>query len=1647
MAKLTFKLSKTVAVSLLIGSLIFPGPIFALPQDGNIVSGGGSITSPSSGEMVIQQNTNKLIADWQSFSIGSGESVQFIQPGSSSIALNRVIGQDPSVILGNLSSNGQVFLTNPSGVIFGTGAQVNVHGLIATTLSISNEDFINGNYYFVQDPNRPLASVTNEGAIQTSGYVGLLAPAVVNTGTINARLGSIALASGTAASLDFAGDGMINFTLTGETAESVEDIYGNVLGDRVNNSGLLQANGGTVTLTGKNASDAVQHVINQEGVIKAKSIVNKNGRVFLGGEGGSVNLSGTVDVSGDHAGESGGEINVVAERVYVNSDSKLNANGQADGGAITILAGSVLNAGAITADGSEGNGGSVDILFTGDYIAVRDSLISASSQYGYGGDVTVSGGSTGSLFTSGSHLATGYLQGGVIELTGDMVTLVAATADASGTFGGGAIYVGGDFQGQGDLPLSSETLVSAGTVLKADANVWGDGGEIVIWSEGTTRFFGETYARGGDWSGDGGSIEISGKGGLAANGVTDAGAPNGKNGTLLMDPQFFIVDDALGQFPSIDLIDPNQNETGWGFGIVALTNGNLVVTDPTDNFGGINNAGAAYLYDGKTGALISSLTGSTAGDSVGSDFFMALSNGNYVVKSNVWNNGSATRAGAVTWGSGTAGVSGIVSSTNSLVGSIENDQVGNNNVTALSNGNYVVASQAWDNGTVVNAGAATWGNGSTGITGVVSSTNSLVGSTANANVGDVTALSNGNYVVRSTNWSNGTVAIEAGAVTWGDGSTGITGVVSSANSLVGSTSGDRLGSSGVIALSNGHYVVSSERWDNGTVEDAGAVTWGNGSTGITGVVSSTNSLVGSHTGDEVGGGIHKNIVELSNGNYVIVSRYWNNPTAGNNAGAVTWANGTGPTSGVVSSANSMVGSTFEDQVGSGGITVLNNGNYVIASAQWDNGTATNTGAATWVSGTGPTGGVVSSANSLVGSTKNDGDGGSVVTALSNGNYVVTSHRWDNGSIVDAGAVTWGSGTVGVMGVVSSANSLIGSSADDKVGFDRVTALSNGNYVVASSFWANGTVAQDVGAVTWVSGTGPTSGFVSSANSLVGSSPNDKVGSGRVTALSNGNYVVASPFWNNGTATSAGAATWGNGSTGIIGVVSSTNSLVGSTANDQVGSGGIGGEKITALPNGNYVVNSHKWDNGTVEDAGAVTWGSGTVGVMGVVSSANSLVGSTANDQVGNLGITTGGSVLVLSNGNYLVKSTVWDNGTVIDAGAVTWGSGTSGVTGPVNGENSVMGRIAGAGLDPQSRLKLDLEDNTAYSNTVAVLFSNGGTGTGRIALMLGDPSDIYSSGFLTLASGTVTVTSAFIERTLNTGTDVTLQANSDVIINSPIDVINPSGDGGELIIQAGRSVLINAGIATDNGNLTIVANETLSNGVVDAYRLAGDAVITMAGGTIIDAGTGMVDLLLSDGAGVTEQGSGDVTLNDMVALSIKALNMGPGSGDVILNGTLTASGAGDSIILAAVSGGIFINNAGAGALVSESGRWLIYSATPLVDRLGGLIPDAVGSFTLYPTIPSEFLVTDNGVIYSGAEPPHAVPLLTHPGILSLLAISSKDGSPLFTLQNNSSGGVFIVGPGGGGPIRYINENQGWIDGHGWGSPWSLFPDDLINEDF
>jgi filamentous hemagglutinin family protein len=266
---------------------------YALPVGGVVTAGGAGISSGAAGTTITQTTPNAAI-NWQSFNIGQGEAVRFLQPNSSSVALNRVLGPDPSSILGSLSANGKVFLLNPNGILFGKGASVNVGGLVASTLNITDTDFMAGTYKFAGAGN---GTILNQGSINADGgYVALLGANVSNEGIISAKLGTVALAAGNAITLDVAGDSLLNVTVNQGALNAL-----------VQNGGLIQADGGQVLLTAQAAGNLLQSAVNNTGVIQAQTVENHNGTIKLLGDmqSGTANVGGTLDASAPNGGNGG----------------------------------------------------------------------------------------------------------------------------------------------------------------------------------------------------------------------------------------------------------------------------------------------------------------------------------------------------------------------------------------------------------------------------------------------------------------------------------------------------------------------------------------------------------------------------------------------------------------------------------------------------------------------------------------------------------------------------------------------------------------------------------------------------------------------------------------------------------------------------------------------------------------------------------------------------------------------------------------------------------------------------------------------------------------------------------------------------------------------------------------------------------------------------------------------------------------------------------------------------------------------------------------------------------------------------------------------------------------------------------------------
>ena len=284
------------------------------------------------------------------------------------------------MILGNLSANGQVFLLNPNGVLFGAGAHVDVGGIVASTLGLSDADFLAGRYTFSGSGS---GSVLNRGTIRAAdgGYVALVGPRVANEGVITARLGTVALGAGEQVTLKIDGQQLVAFSVDKAAVDALAA-----------NQQLIRADGGTVILSAQAKDALLSTVVNNDGIVEARSVSVKNGVIRLeGGASGVVAVSGKLDASGANAGERGGQIEV-----------------------------------------------------TGDKVALFDG----------------------------------------------------ALIDASGRSGGGTVLVGGDYQGKNPaIQNASRTYVAPTATIRADAIDVGDGGKVIVWADGDTRFHGTVSAK------------------------------------------------------------------------------------------------------------------------------------------------------------------------------------------------------------------------------------------------------------------------------------------------------------------------------------------------------------------------------------------------------------------------------------------------------------------------------------------------------------------------------------------------------------------------------------------------------------------------------------------------------------------------------------------------------------------------------------------------------------------------------------------------------------------------------------------------------------------------------------------------------------------------------------------------------------------------------------------------------------------------------------------------------------------------------------------------------------------------------------------------------------------------------------------------
>ncbi len=434
----------------MLAAAAMPGAAGAAPPaanaqpTGGVVVGGTAAISHGASNTLIQQSTSRAAIDWQSFNVGSQQSVTFQQPGATSTTLNRVVGPDPSAIAGKITANGQVVISNQAGVIFYKGSEVDTAGLIATSANITNPNFMSGKMIFDQ-AGSPNARVVNRGTItvREAGLVGLVAPSVANSGVINAKLGHVVLAGAQTHTVDLYGDGLLSIDVTGQVTQAPVGRNGRMATALVTNTGTILAEGGSIQLTAKAADGLVQTLVDAGGRISVGG-----GRIEIAGNGGSVQVDGRLLADGRGAAGVGGQITVNAtDGVTVAGTARIAANGAAGGGTIALgttlarAAGgpavvaattarrvSVQKGAVISADArSNGSGGKVTVLATDTTDHSGRITARGGAQSGNGGSVEVSGATLaldGAVDVSAAHGALG-------SILLDPIDIVIANAAAS----------------------------------------------------------------------------------------------------------------------------------------------------------------------------------------------------------------------------------------------------------------------------------------------------------------------------------------------------------------------------------------------------------------------------------------------------------------------------------------------------------------------------------------------------------------------------------------------------------------------------------------------------------------------------------------------------------------------------------------------------------------------------------------------------------------------------------------------------------------------------------------------------------------------------------------------------------------------------------------------------------------------------------------------------------------------------------------------------------------------------------------------------------------------------------------------------------------------------------------------------------------
>ncbi|HEU4813879.1 MAG TPA: filamentous hemagglutinin N-terminal domain-containing protein, partial [Xanthomonadaceae bacterium] len=764
-----------------------PAPVVApdaRPTGGTVVAGDGSIVS-SGNVTTITQGSDVLSLTWNSFDIGAGSTVTFVQPDALSIAVNRVLGTDASQILGRLDANGQVFLINPYGVVFGEGAQVNVGGLVASTLDLDDDSFGSETLRFSGDSS---AAVINRGTLTAAsgGYVALLGHNVSNQGTIRAQLGSVALGAGFAVTLRMDGQQLVDMQVERSALEAL-----------VENRELIVADGGQVLMTAGARDSLLASVVNNTGVVQARTVGERDGRiVLLGGmEAGTTHVDGLLDASAPEGGD-GGFIETSAAHVQVADSARITtlaADGDtgtwlidpqdytvaATGGDIT---GATLSANLATTDieiqsasGATAGSGDIHVDDAVTWDADTTLTLTASNDININADLTATGDNAGLVLNpdtaNGADAASGS---GTYSLNrGARITLSGLNPYLS--IGGNVYTVINSLGVAGDT--SGETLQGIAGDL---AGYYALGSDIDA---------SDTAA----WNG-GAGFDPLGPGAVGFSGILD-GLGHGISGlwidSLASNVGLFGTVDSTGEVRNLVLAGGTVTTSGAAFGMGSLAGRNLGLIENVRSSADVNEASAGVT---NIGGLVGENFLGTIRDAhaTGDVTSVSIANVGGLVGSSVGVAGlieEASASGAISGGA-SANVGGLVGANRSgatirnayASGSVEAGSSGvAGGLVGLNHsnfGNTTTISNSYATGDVTggrSVGGLVGQNSSSSIsnayaTGAVSSTEAFarVGGIAGSNGSGATIQNvhaSGAITGTYAPWTHGIVGVNQGAIT------------------------------------------------------------------------------------------------------------------------------------------------------------------------------------------------------------------------------------------------------------------------------------------------------------------------------------------------------------------------------------------------------------------------------------------------------------------------------------------------------------------------------------------------------------------------------------------------------------------------------------------------------------------------------------------------------------------------------------------------------------------------------------------------------------------------------------------------------------------------------------------------------------------